>query len=168
VQDHLGRRHRRALDRRHDRCGSGSYGENVVVNKPLTLMGAQASIDPTKAGARTDPANESILNGNFAIEASDVTINGFTVQNAKTATGITDASGDDYTLLEDNIIQNTALGVSFVGDSNATVTTNRIENAAGDGIDLGEESGDLVESNLIESNGFTTANGQVSQGQGSS
>ncbi len=95
-----------------------------------------------------------------------MTIDGFTVQNGKASIGVTDAAGDRDTLLEYNVIQDTSLGVSFVGDSNATINLNRIQDAAGDGIDLGDEGGDVAENNLIESNGFTTAGGQGSQGQG--
>jgi len=144
----------------------GSYSGTVVVNKPLILLGAQAGVNPTTAGARTNPALESTLNGTFQVEASNVTINGFTVQNGKTATGVTDAAGDSNTVLEDNIIQYTKLGVSFVGDTGASISTNLIETSATDGIDLGDASGTTISYNLIEANGNFTAVGQSSQGQG--
>jgi parallel beta-helix repeat protein len=143
----------------------GSYSGTVVVNEPLVFLGAEANVNPTVSGARTSPANESTLNGMFEVEASDVTINGFTVQNGKTEAGISDALGDSGTVLDYNIISGTYDGVhSAAGDT--TIEYNLIENAATDGIDLGDESGAGIYYNLIENNGFTSASGASEQGQG--
>ena len=64
----------------------GVYNESVLVDKPLiTIDGAQAGVDArTRSGA---PASESIVQGPggstaFQIAASDVKLDGFTVQNA--------------------------------------------------------------------------------------
>src|SRR4051794_26482566 len=58
---------------------SGTYNENVVVDKPLTIQGEQEGVDArTRAGAQ-----ESILTnsaGGFNLMANDITIDGFTVQ----------------------------------------------------------------------------------------
>ena len=64
----------------------GTYNENVTVNRSVTINGAQA-------GNRFDqraPGGESVVNGVtpsggvavFQIDASDVTIDGFTIKNA--------------------------------------------------------------------------------------
>jgi hypothetical protein len=69
----------------------GSYTENVVVNRSVTINGAQA-------GNRFDnraPGGESIVNGAnpigansvFLINAASVTIDGFTIKNSVTTSG---------------------------------------------------------------------------------
>ena len=60
---------------------SGSYTDDVTINKTLTLLGAQAGVN---AAGRS--GSESVVNANsngntiFTIATNDVTINGFTVQ----------------------------------------------------------------------------------------
>src|SRR5258708_7495850 len=67
---------------------AGVYPELVGINEPLTIRGANWGVDP-RGGARQDPSRESIVTGEsvgstnssgFYIAASDVTIDGFTVQ----------------------------------------------------------------------------------------
>ena len=66
----------------------GTYGELVLVNKTVTVNGAQAGVD-----ARTGrpSATESIIQGNvsgqggFILSANDITLDGFTVQNSTNA-----------------------------------------------------------------------------------
>src|SRR5689334_1494583 len=63
---------------------AGTYAELVNVNKTLTLKGAQAGVD-ARTGRTGLPATESVVTGNagttsFYVTASDVTIDGFTVQ----------------------------------------------------------------------------------------
>jgi hypothetical protein len=60
---------------------AGSYAETVVVDKSLTLDGAQAG-NPGSAGRLAAPATESVLTtGNIDIEASSVTVDGFSFDN---------------------------------------------------------------------------------------
>ena len=40
---------------------AGNYNERLTINKSLTLKGAQYGVDPTPTGARTNTANESII-----------------------------------------------------------------------------------------------------------
>ena len=40
---------------------AGSYASGVVITKALTLEGAQAGVDPTAAGARSDVSSESLI-----------------------------------------------------------------------------------------------------------
>ncbi|MBU6335873.1 MAG: hypothetical protein KGS47_15910, partial [Chloroflexi bacterium] len=61
----------------------GTYSENIVVSKPLTLLGAQAGV---KATGTARAGGETIIDGTGAsssfvvtIEADDVTLDGFTV-----------------------------------------------------------------------------------------
>ncbi len=70
----------------------GSYTENLNVGAGVTLLGAQANVDPNTPGARTNPALEStIVPLNPAIvsvniTAANATVNGFQV-NAPTGSG---------------------------------------------------------------------------------
>jgi nitrous oxidase accessory protein NosD len=62
----------------------GTYSEDVVIQKPLTLIGRSATIDATNLGG---PPLGAVLgqmpyNG-ITIEASKVTVKGFTVQGAE-------------------------------------------------------------------------------------
>jgi len=70
---------------------AGTYVENLVVDKALTLEGAQAGVDPTVEGARAVPAEESTIDAAapsdpaIEIAADNVTIDGFTVTGSTTA-----------------------------------------------------------------------------------
>jgi len=66
---------------------AGNYNEVVKIDKPLTLLGARAGVD-----ARTRTGPESVIDPNdpgggaakswvVRVESSDVTVDGFTVQN---------------------------------------------------------------------------------------
>jgi len=75
---------------------AGTYAERITINKRLDLRGAQYGVDPTPAGARTDPAAEStidirgigVTNPNVAVEipsgVNDVSFAGFTVYGSPT------------------------------------------------------------------------------------
>ena len=74
----------------------GTYNERLTINKPLTLLGAQAGVDPTPSGIRTNPAAESTIdlaglpvsNPNLLIDIAngvdDVRFDGFTLVGSPT------------------------------------------------------------------------------------
>ncbi len=64
---------------------AGAYGEDITINKALTLSGAQDGVNPNSPGARTNPANESIIHS-ADLTAANVTLSGFTV-NGPTGPG---------------------------------------------------------------------------------
>jgi hypothetical protein len=101
----------------------GTYRESVTVNKPLTLEGAQHGVD-----ARTRSGLESIVDGTtnggktpFYVTASDVTIDGFTVQGATSPNqfgfGILLASGTSGAHVVNDIIQNNIVGLGLTNTS---------------------------------------------------
>jgi parallel beta-helix repeat protein len=102
----------------------GTYAEHVTINKALTLEGAQQGVD-----ARTRRGAESVVDGGgyapFYITASDVTIDGFTVQGASNGSafpggfGIEMAPGVSGAHVTNNIIQDNIAGIALANLSGA-------------------------------------------------
>jgi nitrous oxidase accessory protein NosD len=140
---------------------SGTYNENVVVNKPLTIEGAQHGVDArTRTGVQ-----ESILNnsaGAFNLQANDITIDGFTIQEQ---TGFDQGAGivvtNQYSGYEvvNNIITDNHFGLyansSGVNTSlvqhNLFASNNAPGAASGNGIYADQGSKNLT----IDANKFT-------------
>ncbi len=129
---------------------AGTYGESVLVNKTIKLLGAKAGIDPraSKNSSRVTPAEESIISlpGDqkaISISSSDVVLDGFTV-NHNTTSG----EADLISTTDDNIVKNNLLitnniihsstdeGIQIRYFSNSTIEKNYITNVAGDGINM--------------------------------
>jgi hypothetical protein len=142
---------------------TGIYTENITIDKPLTLRGAQAQVDArTRLAA---PATESILANGVYVNADGVAIDGFTVQDADfkgdLGTGIYLASVHSGYQILNNIIQNNIFGL-YLNSSGATQAivrgnlfknNNRPGNASGDAIysDLGLASA-LIDNNMFVGN----------------
>ena len=108
---------------------AGTYTESVTISKPLTIRGAKAGVD-ARGRATT---GESIVTGasgtagigySFYINASDVTLDGFTVQgetskSTSNGAGIVIAPTVSGTHILDNIVQNNVAGV-YLANSSAT------------------------------------------------
>jgi hypothetical protein len=151
----------------------GIYPELVTVNKSVILRGAQAGVD-----ARTSrtglPATESVVTGNngstsFYVTASDVTIDGFTVQGTTNGNqfgaSIDLGGGTSGAHVLDNIIQNNIVGLYLSNNSasdRAVIQRNLIRNnnqpgpAQGTGIYTDQfVSGGNLTNVLIDNNLFT-------------
>jgi hypothetical protein len=148
---------------------AGTYPESapgpLTINRPLTLRGAQAGQD-----ARTRSGPESIISDiqGTSVSASNVVIDGFTVENSTVAAftgyGIwlnPDVSG---TQILNNIIQNNIVGIGLAnsGAAPAVIRQNLIRNntrpggASGSGIYTDQfVGGPTVRNVLIEMNSFT-------------
>ena len=120
---------------------AGVYNEHIVIDKPLTLLGAQANVDPTVEGARTDPSLESIIVGtgggyddaaivielSQATEEKEVIINGFTIKNPGGDYGIvlpSSPASPPYkdAIVEYNIITECRYGIeSWYGEAAGSV-----------------------------------------------
>lgn len=108
----------------------GTYDEKVTVNKPLTLLGAQHGVD---ARSGRPGAAESIVDGadlgggqrttSFYVTANDVTIDGFTIENATSANqfgaGVLLGAGTSGAHVLNNIFQNNIVGL-FLSNASAT------------------------------------------------
>jgi len=99
--------------------GAGTYHERLVVTKPLSLLGAQLGVDPTPPEARTDPADESLVdlvgvplvNPNVLLEipagVTDVSVSGFTLAGSEVMNWADEdviRFWDDRMVFEDNIL----------------------------------------------------------------
>jgi parallel beta-helix repeat protein len=118
----------------------GTYAERVTINESIDLRGAQYGVDPTAAGARTTPANESIIteaglstpNPDVLIEipngVTNVKVDGFTLvgdSNNTTADTSTVRAWDDDITVSNNIIDG-MYGVLYKGGDTLTVHRNRM------------------------------------------
>jgi hypothetical protein len=150
----------------------GMYAEHVTVNKSLTIEGAQHGVDArTRSGAA-----ESVVDGGgftpFLVTASDVTIDGFTIQGATNNNnvfpdlyGIELNQGTAGAHIVNNIIQNNTAGLALANSSTtdqAVIQHNLIQNnnqggaSSGDGIYTDQfVAGGTVSDVLIDSNTFT-------------
>lgn len=105
---------------------AGTYAERLMITGAIELLGANAGVDPTAAGARTDPLDESILteaglsdpNPNVLIDLAD---------------GVSDVSIDGFTLVGDPTDGNADTSVVRCGGSAGTADNVTIANNIMDG-----------------------------------
>ena len=139
----------------------------LTINKTVTLLGAQANVD-----ARTRAGAESIIDDlqGTSVSASNVVIDGFTVQNSMVAAftgfGIWLNPTVSGTQILNNIIQDNIVGIGLANSgaspAQAVIRHNLIRNntkpggASGSGIYTDEfAGGPTVRNVLIEENAFT-------------
>jgi len=147
---------------------AGTYPELLTgtlnINKTLTLLGAQNTVD-----ARTRSGLESVITdpSGTSVNASNVVIDGFTVQNSTNASPgfgiwLNPAVSVNGTQILNNIIQNNIVGIGLAnsGASQAVIRHNLIQNnnvpgaAEGQGIYTDEFVGGTVRNVLVEENAF--------------
>ncbi|MBE0533285.1 MAG: right-handed parallel beta-helix repeat-containing protein [Rhodospirillales bacterium] len=146
----------------HVEAGVYTLTETIVIDKAITLLGAQAGVDPRGAEALGGPAlrtaggpGESVIDGGgldtlIRIAADNVTIDGFDIGNG---------TGD---LIESEVaIANPTIRNSFVHDSsgdegiqlrlatNALIENNHVYDTAGDGINLANSTGGVIRFNEV-------------------
>jgi len=102
----------------------GTYTESVTVGKSIRLLGAKAGKDATK---RTNPVTEeSVVNGNFVLEANTIQLDGFIIQGNATGPGIETRPAFSGYKIMNNIIKNHVFGLYL--HSNGTTRTDVIRN----------------------------------------
>ena len=133
---------------------AGTYNEEVTINKPLTLRGAQYNVDPRPSAGSLrviDDASESIVTqpGNkniFKITASGVSINGFQFKHTSAggadAVRVETATGFDF---QNNFTVNSGdEGVQVAGSKDVLIKHNYFYQSFGDAVN--------ISSNLSSSN----------------
>ena len=128
---------------------AGTYKENVTVDRSVTLLGANAGT----AGSASRVAETTVItNGNqsaiFYVTSSHVTINGFTIdgddpsvtglpvysgEDANAAYGVTNFNGStaaliDHLTVENNIVENVAIGTRLQTNASTVSTGSLITN----------------------------------------
>jgi parallel beta-helix repeat protein len=155
----------------------GTYEENVVVNKQLTIKGADPRLsrylDDSRASI-VDPVNNTAtgeLGVGFDLQADGIVIKGFTIgefdgsADADGTIGIrTSASNSGYKI-EDNVIERNTIGIHLNTATTDSAGSTEIEdNVIRDNDRAGANSGNGIFSNLglrnaeIEDNDFSGDN----------
>src|SRR5437588_6977085 len=139
---------------------AGTYNENVIIPRSLTLNGAQAGID-----ARGRSGDESIINGgvaaNITITADGVTVDGFTL-NGPSSSGtaaIVMQTGNTGETIQNNIVNNPGRAASIT-TSNTTFSQNAVNNTA-TSTDGFQTNSTPVSNLTISDNSFGGANGNI-------
>ncbi len=131
---------------REIRVASGTFSENVLVNKSVTLLGHYAGVNPNTT-ARTGSLESTISDGfgtngtayGFRITAPDVTIDGFSLNTDGNGVHISNASG---AVIKNNIIATQNVndeidqGIRGVNASAAQILNNRVTVADNDGMNF--------------------------------
>ena len=108
----------------------GTYNENVVIPRSLTLNGAQVGTD-----ARGRSGAESIINGGVAaditITVDNVTVDGFTLNGPANAglAAVVMQTGNTGETIQNNVINNPGRAASIT-TSNTTFSKNAVNNTA--------------------------------------
>ena len=147
---------------------AGTYAENVVVSKSLTILGPNAGVNACSgtrvAEAIVVPATAAISSGElFHVAASGVTISGFTLDgdNTSITSGFTSTNGADIDAAE-------GITVYETGINNLTVTNNIIQNLSYFGVTLYDypagvpSSGHVIADNKIRDLGTYDAGSGIS------
>ncbi|MGO9599563.1 MAG: nitrous oxide reductase family maturation protein NosD [Isosphaeraceae bacterium] len=131
----------------------GTYNENILIEKPVTLLGAQAGVNPI-TGLRTNPANESTIDGSIAVQStSKVRIDGFSLNDSGQHFALVDFASQRDTIANNIILPGAQQGVELLNDNLATVSNNEIEGGGLFGINAGSTTksalNDTVQGNEI-------------------
>jgi len=148
------------------KVAAGTYNEHVVIDKQLTLLGANADVNPVTGGR----GPESIIDGTglagagglvYITGAADgIVFNGFTVtESFYSAGGIDIAPGSDNSVYENNIVSDNENTAFFIlGDGNVirnnVISDNRHSGEIGQ-INLQMDTNDnIIEDNAISGGGW--------------
>jgi len=127
---------------------SGTYYENIVIDKSINLIGEDKDTTIIDGGGNGDVIH---------ISADGVTVSDFTIQNSGDTwddAGI-DISWSLYNIINSNIIRNNPYGICLLYTNNNIITGNNINSNQGSGIFLDDHSSkNSIMENIISSNGW--------------
>lgn len=122
---------------------SGTYPGTVKIDKKITLLGLD-----TGAGAPViDPGNKGAA---LEIDADGCTVEGFTIQNSATASGILVTSNGNT--IENNTLTGNAVGIQISSSDSNSITGNSITGSSRAGIVLRNAKNNLIEGNRVTQN----------------
>jgi parallel beta-helix repeat protein len=142
-----------AINRAHSgdtvRVGAGTYREQVVLTKPLTLKGDDATIDATglSSGSGMTMNASAVL---VTPHAGWSTIEGFTVTGAL-GEGIL-VMGASHVRVEDNVVKHNDLGTPATTTYPECQAQGEIPGDCGEGVHLMSATDSRVEENVITGN----------------
>jgi len=141
---------------------AGTYNEKIVIDKPLTLLGAQHDVDP-RGGAWKDnitTINPGEGNTGINITSSDVVVNGFEVTGGVYGIYVGYTNVSNIRILYNDLNNNTKYGCQLIGigsDVNhVIVSKNYFHHNGRNGLKLVDVTDCLVDSNEFAYNGFGT------------
>ncbi len=135
----------------------GSYNEDAVVTKPVTLVGRGAVINPSSPMLRTNsPVYAQAGNNGITVLSGGVTVKGFTITGA-TGDGVL-AVGDHSAFLGITSNKNSGIGIDLAGSSYSAVKGNVTNGNTGGGIQLANDAGGLPQFAGATSSHDTVAN----------
>src|SRR5271166_5717919 len=129
---------------------AGTYHENVVIGKTLSLLGAQAGVNPI-TGLRTNPAKESTVNSITVQSTAKVRIDGFSLNDSGHIALVDFASQRD-TLTNNIILPGAQQGVELLNDNLTTVSNNEIEGGGLFGINVGSTTKSASLNDTVQGN----------------
>ncbi len=124
----------------------GTYNENIIINKTITLIG--------EANTSTILKSDSGSKRTIEVTANNISISKFTIQNI-------DGSDNKHCVFLDhvihcsitkNIIKDGENGIYIVGSSGNTIERNTIENNDARGISLSQSVSNTIRYNTIQNN----------------
>jgi nitrous oxidase accessory protein len=129
------------------RVAAGTYNENVIVNKSITLMG--------------DGQHLTFLIGNgvtavITVTANNVNISGFSIKNG--IQGVLLQSSNKSTISNNKIASNKRQGVHLNSCHNNTLMNNKISLNGLEGIFFQNSSNNLVNGNVVANNKYVGIN----------
>jgi len=130
------------------RVAAGTYHENVIVNKTITLMGDGQNVTIIEAKEKWKPVVDIIIN--------NVSLSGFTVQGGSSGINV---FGYNASRISDNkIVSNNHEGISLVSSHNNIIFSNVISlngfEGLFDGVYLENSSSNLIYDNIMTHNAY--------------
>ncbi len=161
---------------------AGTYNELVQVNKTLTILGAQATVDArTRAVPVTSESVVGTGDGAFQILANNVVIDGFTIEGVNNAPNLPPFTGLGAGIwtnpgfsgtngghqIRNNIIQNNIIGIEL--DNDGTLQTRVERNLIQNNNASGPDGGTGIDTNFALVNAVIDSNkivGNINSGIG--
>ena len=147
---------------------AGTYAESVTVNKSVTLLGVEQSVDPRATGTAARPAGESIVeppsdlssNGNvFTVTANNVTIAGFDIRGSNPSLSSGGVTVNGVKVYAARGVANGSDGGTWTPISNLTVQDNIVQDFARVGVELDNNGITVTASNLVTTNAIDNLQG---------